>query len=172
MRMRPFFSKKYRCCQCGSGGDVADSKSETSDEESCEDDADVSDEEPGENDSDESDQYYAPLYVLYYDDLWDLIQDLCEVYFGNYEEDYEDEDEEFDETSESDETDETDDPDEDDPEMTGTKIKRTAHNPDRAGRCPNQLCRHRWCHKCPIIREDSSEKVLEKAKKGKKRLHN
>ena len=170
--MKRSFSKKYRCCQCGSRGDVSDSKSETSDEESCEDDADVSDEEPGKNDSDESDQHYAPVYVLYYDDLWDLIQDLCEVYFGNYEEDYEDEDVESDGSSESDDPDEDGEDDEHVPEMTGTEVKRTAHNPDRAGRCPNQICRHRWCHKCPIIREHSSEKVLEKPKKGKKRLHN
>ena len=146
---------------------MSDSNSETSDEESGEDDADVSDEEPGEDDSDASDQYYAPVHVLYYDDLWDLIQDLCEVYFGNYEQDYEG-------SSESDDPDSDEDgeDDEDDTEMTGTEIKRTAHNPDRAGRCPNQMCRHRWCHGCPIIREDSSEKVLEKPKKGKKRLHN
>jgi hypothetical protein len=49
----------------------------------------------------------------------------------------------------------------------GTSIKRTAHKPDRAGRC--DTCQHRWCPKCPREREEWVDKVLEKGKKGGKR---
>jgi len=54
----------------------------------------------------------------------------------------------------------------------GTPVRRTAHNPDQAGRCSRGGCHHKRCPKCPVICEEWWEKVLEKAKKGKKRLYN
>jgi len=57
----------------------------------------------------------------------------------------------------------------------GMVIKRTAHNPDRAYQCEARRavgqCGHRWCPKCPVVREEWVEDVLEPGKKGGKRSH-